>query len=107
MTLVLVDKMQPLNSEPIFHSAFNQFGKFQPFPLKDSKIFWSTKYQCSQTHKHPFMSLDVIAVKSSLKLACVPFTRNLYILGNICGFCVKMAEITLSMNEVLFECHDC
>ena len=35
---------QPTN----FPSRSNQFGKLQPFQLEDSKMFWSTKHQCSK-----------------------------------------------------------
>ena len=34
---------QPTN----FPSRSNQFGKLQPFQLEVSKMFWSTKRQCS------------------------------------------------------------
>lgn len=35
---------QPTN----FPFRFNQFGKLQPFQLEDSKMFGSTKRQCSK-----------------------------------------------------------
>lgn len=48
MSLLFMQEMASLKQPTNFPFRFNQFGKLQPFQLEDSKMFGSTKRQCSK-----------------------------------------------------------
>lgn len=105
MSLLLMQKMALLNSQPIFHPALTNLANYSHF-----KDVLEHKAPMFETHKRPFIYSDVIAVKSSLKLTCFLLNRNLYIQGNICGFLFYMAnntETALSVNGAAFVCSAC